>query len=355
MLDFITGERKCLEQRYLKLYGKNDYSREIEGMKRTVLKKYLCLSIAALFLIVAAIAYGRLAGDAGIGARGGAEIRITRPAEGESTMKIPMRLEAFWGEDEKIARNVVLIVRPEELEDSFEIDDKPVENEMQNIESEISKLVKLINRSYDGKELILPTELSEEVRLVWREARDSKLPMLAPVLLLTLFIIYQNRYSRIKKMENDAKEGVIIELPDFINKLVLLLNAGLVFTTAFDRILTKCGDKPNEIKSYFYQQLLQIDRSVRETNSSLIAGLKEFAGRSGVRELTRAVNIISDNIDKGAELASKLQGESELLWLTKKKLAEEKGRIAETKLTFPLVMLLLALIMVTVAPALMEM
>ena len=45
----------------------------------------------------------------------------------------------------------------------------------------------------------------------------------------------------------------------------------------------------------------------------------------------------------------------ELLWFSRKKRAAEKGRLAETKLTFPLMLLLLALVMVTTAPALLDM
>jgi len=357
VLDLITGETKCLEQRYVKLYGKNDYSHEIKTMKRSVLKKYVCFSAAVLLLFAATVVHGRLTDNTGDKVEMGEVIKITRPAEGEDALRIPMRLEAIWGEDEdeKTAKNVVLFIRPEAVQVDMDIEEIVIEDEAVNIELEMNRLVKSINRSDSGNALKLPKELSEGVELVWSETRDSRSPLLAPTFLLVIFVIYQNRYALIKKMENDAKEGIITELPDFINKLVLLLNAGLVFTSAFDRIIINYGGGGYGVKSYFYQQLFQIDRSVRETNSPLIAGLKEFASRSSVRELTRTVNIISDNIDKGSELASKLQSESELLWLTKKKLAEQKGRLAETKLTFPLVILLLALIMVTIAPALMEM
>lgn len=37
-----------------------------------------------------------------------------------------------------------------------------------------------------------------------------------------------------------------------------------------------------------------------------------------------------------------------------KKQSEEKGRAAETKMTFPLVILLLVLVIITVAPAMIE-
>ena len=75
---------------------------------------------------------------------------------------------------------------------------------------------------------------------------------------------------------------------------------------------------------------------------------------SGIRELMRISNIINDNVNKGVELTDKLQAESELLWMNRKKSCEEKGRLAETKLTLPLMIFLMVLIMITVAPALLE-
>ncbi len=68
----------------------------------------------------------------------------------------------------------------------------------------------------------------------------------------------------------------------------------------------------------------------------------------------RISNIISDNISKGVELTHKLQRESEILRINRKRACEERGRIAETRLTLPLTIFLLVLIVITVSPALLE-
>jgi tight adherence protein C len=43
------------------------------------------------------------------------------------------------------------------------------------------------------------------------------------------------------------------------------------------------------------------------------------------------------------------------MWQNRKKRVEELGKLADTKLTFPLTILLLVLIMVTITPALLAM
>ena len=68
----------------------------------------------------------------------------------------------------------------------------------------------------------------------------------------------------------------------------------------------------------------------------------------------RISNIINDNISKGSGLTDKLQSECETLWLARKRNSEERGRLAETKLTLPLTLFLLVLVVITVSPALLE-
>jgi tight adherence protein C len=80
-----------------------------------------------------------------------------------------------------------------------------------------------------------------------------------------------------------------------------------------------------------------------------------MAARSGVRELTRFASIVSDNIDKGSALAEKLKSEGELVWKLRKKDAEEAGRLAETKMILPMTLTLLTLVMITMAPAMLDM
>jgi hypothetical protein len=80
-----------------------------------------------------------------------------------------------------------------------------------------------------------------------------------------------------------------------------------------------------------------------------------MAARSGIRELMRFAAVVSDNIDKGSALSEKLKAEGELVWKLRKKDTEEAGRLAETKMILPMTLTLLALILITMAPAMLDM
>ena len=149
------------------------------------------------------------------------------------------------------------------------------------------------------------------------------------------------------------------QLPEFVNRLVLLLGAGLVLSAGFERIVEESRQAASLSGDYFYGCMDGIYNKIRETNGSMDQEFRAFArsgenSGEGSRELMRISNIISDNISKGAELTDKLQSESEALWLSRKSDSEERGRLAETKLTMPLTVFLLVLVVVTVSPALLE-
>ena len=208
----------------------------------------------------------------------------------------------------------------------------------------------------------LPGELGEGVEVRWFTGNDNNGALYAAAFFTAVMIAYLKRYDQINKEIKEAEESIVRDLPEFINKLVLLLNAGLVVSTAFSKIasdyemLYHTGSPEKQRKRrYLYEEFFEMEKRVDRSNASLIRELKEFSRRCGVREMVRMTAVISDNWDKGSTLAEKLEGEGELLWISRKKRAEEKGRLAETKLTFPLMILLLVLIMVTIAPAMLEM
>ena len=179
------------------------------------------------------------------------------------------------------------------------------------------------------------------------------IPLLILVILACL-LIYKRSTNPIKQLLKARNASITRQLPEFVNKLVLLLNAGLVLSAAFDRTVEESLNSRSSEDDYFYSKLREISKNMKEMNSPLNTEFRAFAKESGHSGLMRISNILSDNINKGVELTEKLQTESEVLWINRKRDCEERGRISETKLTLPLVLFLLVLIVITVSPALLE-
>lgn len=221
-----------------------------------------------------------------------------------------------------------------------------IQNTVRNIEE---------GTNLNSEEIVLPDKLEEGIPVQWSRVNKSYYIEILSLFLFGYILILFKRYDRMEKEYKAGKDAIIRDFPDFIDKMVLLLNAGLVTDSALCKIARDYRRFKNVSKiKPLYEGLCEIEKRITETKVPLIQELREFARQSGVRELSRFAAIVEDNINKGSTLTEKLEGEGNLLWLAKKKRIEEKGRLAETKLTFPLMLLLLVLIIITVAPILLE-
>lgn len=215
-------------------------------------------------------------------------------------------------------------------------------------------LADTVSESPAKNEILLPEYTDDGRPVKWMYTRDYTWLVVMAAVAAVFIAIYRSRFETVEKEEKTAQTSILLELPSFINKNILLLNGGLVLTDAFERIVTE-HQKNGESGNYFYERLNEIYINSKETNIPVETQLSDFARNSGIREFIRVAAVISDNICKGTALTESLESESAYLWFSRKKKAEELGRLAETKMTFPLVILLVILIIITIAPAMLEM
>lgn len=224
---------------------------------------------------------------------------------------------------------------------------------------EMRSLISSLNDDQSVRRVSLPDHLRTGEKITWSVQRRTNTVVIALGMLLLTVFIYVRRLDPLDKLRRAQMDSVSRQLPEFVNRLVLLLGAGLVLSAAFERIVEESRQTESLRGDYFYGCMDGIYNKIKETNGSLQKEFRAFArsGESsceGARDLMRISNILSDNISKGVELTDKLQSESETLWLARKRRSEERGRLAETKLTMPLTVFLLVLVVVTVSPALLE-
>lgn len=344
------GDSIYIKTKLSEIFGEGDYTKKCDEIQKENRKRTIWV-----FFLIAVLAVSMIMSEA-IGFRfvRNSEGDLWAVDRGDSTVsQIPVTVKGNY-EGKDFSEDIVLnISGKEEDEDEEEYRNDVLAEE--SLDMLISQLIEDISSDVQGKRIRLPDSLADGTSIRWEETGSSNMIVVAVMSLFLAFALYRMRYDRIKKMEETARESVMNELPGFLNRLVLTINAGLVFNTAYERIITEKEKTGWSEDSYFYGQLIRINRNVRENNCSLQNELADFARRTQSREFIRAVGIINDNISKGVVLTDKLRGESEALWFARRSYIEEKGKLAETKLIGPLVLLLLILIVITVAPAMMEM
>ena len=98
------------------------------------------------------------------------------------------------------------------------------------------------------------------------------------------------------------REDIVMTMPGFINQLLLLMNSGITVQEAFEKIGEGYSGLPEERQNYFTREISALLEASRRNGESVITGFYRFSRFSGVKELTRAANILMENRDRGTDV-----------------------------------------------------
>ncbi len=202
--------------------------------------------------------------------------------------------------------------------------------------------------------ILLPTTSSYEgVIITWlpdmRPKEDSGLGTLFFAFFTAGLIAYLLDRGIHDKAEKRRRQ-IQYDFPDFLNKLVLLMGAGMTAGRAMDRIQGESGkDSP------FYRELAAALSDIRGGKPEHQA-YEAFAGRCKVPEVAKFVSVLLQNLRKGSEeTVAILRLQSVECWEMRKNAAKRLGEEASTKLLLPLMLMLVAILMIVTAPAVLSM
>ncbi len=349
----FTGQEEEFRRLLYKVCGDEADFSKIERHRSEICKRYFLILVIATMLITCFVINIVLDDEEIVFEKNGRQYVSRKIAE-----EVPKNLELVVSgksKKEKIDKKVLLVVNPKGyVKKQREQEEKRLlAARRKSADDELKLKLYTIGAKDDRDVIKLPKEAGSIKQLSWSSKKDRTYIVILIAGILGLVLVYAGRYERFKREEKKAAESVERELSEFFNKLVLLINAGMVFTSAFEKTVAY-GSISNS-QSYFYDELWKINQKSKESNASVIVELKKFSKRTENKEFIRVVNVISDNINRGTELVRAMQTESELLSYQRRKRAEERARVAETKLTIPLAMQLLSLILITLAPAMLDM
>lgn len=138
-----------------------------------------------------------------------------------------------------------------------------------------------------------------------------------------------------------------LDFPDFINKLILLVNAGMTVTRAWERIASS-----TQKETPLYAEIVTVYREIKGGKSEGEA-YEEFARRCRIPEISRFITVILQNMRKGnAEMVAVLRLQANECWDLRKHTAKRLGEEASTKLLLPLMLMFLAILIIVGTPAL---
>jgi tight adherence protein C len=156
-------------------------------------------------------------------------------------------------------------------------------------------------------------------------------------------------YKELAKKLHGKKRQILVELPEVLNQMTLLINAG----ETTQRALIRCIEaKKGGITSPLMKELAKVAHEL-QMNVSFSKSMEEFSKRCGIQEVSLFSTTVLLNYKRGGdELVLALKELSSALWEKRKAVARTLGEEASTKMVFPMVLIFFVVMVIVAAPAL---
>ena len=208
--------------------------------------------------------------------------------------------------------------------------------------------------SIQKSELHLPEQVDGR-RVIWTEA-DSSVMNLGIFLVLLLGVGgYISKGEELKKEDSDRKRQLILDYPDVVFKLGMLLNAGLTIENAFSRIAEEYQQTKKTGKTrWAYEEMVAACNEMKSGIPESKA-YERFGRRCEHTCYIRLGTILSGSLQKSSEgMTDLLLTEAKEAMGDRRQLAKKMGEEAGTKLLFPMILMLLVVLVILIVPAMMS-
>ena len=156
--------------------------------------------------------------------------------------------------------------------------------------------------------------------------------------------------SSLKGTIEKRRLSIQMEFPEFVNKLTLLVNAGMTISKAWEKIINE-----NKREHILYDEMRYAMAEIKAGRPEGIA-YEEFARRCHVKEVTKFVSVIVMNLKRGgSEVVPVLREQGRECWEMRKNAAKAIGEQASTKILIPMMIMFLGIVLIVAAQAVMSM
>lgn len=176
-------------------------------------------------------------------------------------------------------------------------------------------------------------------------------PLLLAMGLLFFCLLPIRQVIEASRQIEKRKQTIILELPEVLSKLMLLVGAGETVLQA----LARCLEGKDVLDHPLYKEWNRIVHSLRN-GESFSSAVELFNRSCAVQEVSIFTTVLLLNYRRGGEhFVLALRELSYTLWEKRKAVARSRGEEASSKLVFPLVGILLVLMVFVAAPAMLLM
>lgn len=204
------------------------------------------------------------------------------------------------------------------------------------------------------EEMRLPEKIGETTVKYFEQMEQRGMVLLCMTVLIgILFVALQKQREAEEKQER--KQQMIRDYPEIMNKLTLLLGAGMIVRKAWKKIV---DDYETEKEQWglrcAYEEMKQTVFEM-ESGISEAESYERFGRRCQVQQYMKLGTLLSQNLRKGTKGLSKiLKIEALQAFEERKARAKRLGEEAGTKLLFPMFLMLGIVLVIIIVPAFMS-
>lgn len=156
--------------------------------------------------------------------------------------------------------------------------------------------------------------------------------------------------ASLKESIEKRRRSIQMEFPEFVNKLTLLVNAGMTISKAWEKIINE-----NTKEHILYDEMRYSLMEIKAGKPEAVA-YEEFARRCRVKEVTKFVSVIVMNLKRGgSEVVPVLKAQGNECWEMRKNAARQLGEEASTKILIPLMIMFMGIVLIVSTPAVLSM
>lgn len=180
-------------------------------------------------------------------------------------------------------------------------------------------------------------------------AGTGDMAILAFFIVLAPLLAYASFTSLERKIEKRHRQ-VAMDMPDFTNELVILSGAGLTLRAVIIKVGREiAGDSP------LYTALRKAVNKM-ENGATDEAALDVLVTQCNMPVMRRLVSVLLQNMQRGGtDVLVALREIGAELWTNRKAAARQMAEEVSTKMLFPMMLMLIAVILLVAAPAVMSM
>ncbi len=151
-------------------------------------------------------------------------------------------------------------------------------------------------------------------------------------------------FTKMKEMLKKRQSECVIELPEIVSTMALLMNSGMVLKEAWEKI---AYSKEGTIYTLMQDACVDMQNGMSE-----IDAIHKFGIMSDTPEIKKFTGALIQGIEKGSrDLSDFLTKQSSEMWALKKQIMLQKGEAAASKLLAPIALIFIGIMIIVISAA----